>query len=57
MVVSIPVVDKETGKTIIDLFSVSRNLNINGVWEFEAISNQTVKYGKVDETNIRVFGM
>ena len=43
VVVSIPVVDKETGKTIIDLFSVSRNLNINGVWEFEAISNQTVK--------------
>ena len=57
VVVSIPVVDKETGKTIIDLFSVSRNLNINGVWEFEAISNQTVKYGKVDEKNIRVFGM
>jgi len=53
VVVSIPVVDKETGKTIIDLFSVSRNLNINGVWEFEAISNQTVKYGKVDEKNIR----
>ena len=57
VVVSIPVVDKETGKTIIDLFSVSRNLNINGVWEFQAISNQTVKYGKVDEKNIRVFGM
>ena len=57
VVVSIPVVDKETGKTIIDLFSVSRNLNINGVWEFEAISNQTVKYGKVDEKNSRVFGM
>ena len=57
VVVSIPVVDKETGPTIIDLFSVSRNLNINGVWEFEAISNQTVKYGKVDEKNIRVFGM
>ena len=57
VVVSIPVVDKETGKTIIDLFSVSRNLNINGIWEFEAISNQTVKYGKVDEKNIRVFGM
>ena len=57
VVVSIPIVDKDTGKQIIDIYSVSRNLSANGVWEFEGVSNQTVKNAKIDEKNIRVFGM
>ena len=57
VVVSIPSVDKDTGKQIIDIYSVSRNLSANGVWEFEGVSNQTVKNAKIDEKNIRVFGM
>ena len=42
----VPVVDKDTGKLIIDLYGVSRNLDVNGIWDFE-----------VDEKNIRVFAM
>ena len=57
VVVSIPIVDKDTGKQIIDIYSVSRNLSANGVWEFEGVSNQTVKNAKIDEKDIRVFGM
>ncbi len=55
--IAVPVVDKDTGKLIVDLFGVSRNLDINGIWEFEVVSNQTVKNAKVDEKNIRVFAM
>ena len=53
----VPVVDKDTGKLIIDLYGVSRNLDVNGIWDFEVVSNQTVKNAKVDEKNIRVFAM
>lgn len=53
----VPVVDKDTGKLIIDLYGVSRNLDVNGIWEFEVVSNQAVKNAKVDEKNIRVFAM
>lgn len=53
----VPVVDKDTGKLIIDLYGVSRNLNVNGTWDFEVVSNQAVKNAKVDEKNIRVFAM
>lgn len=51
------VVDKDTGKLIIDLYGVSRNLDVNGIWDFEVVSNQAVKNAKVDEKNIRVFAM
>ena len=53
----VPVVDKDTGKLIIDLYGVSRNLDVNGIWDFEVVSNQAVKNAKVDEKNIRVFAM
>ena len=53
----VPVVDKDTGKLIIDLYGVSRNLDVNGTWDFEVVSNQAVKNAKVDEKNIRVFAM
>lgn len=53
----VPVVDKDTGKLIIDLYGVSRNLDFNGTWDFEVVSNQAVKNAKVDEKNIRVFAM
>ena len=53
----VPVVDKDTGKLIIDLYGVSRNLDVNGTWDFEVVSNQAVKNEKVDEKNIRVFAM
>ena len=53
----VPVVDKDTGKPIIDLYGVSRNLDVNGTWDFEVVSNQAVKNAKVDEKNIRVFAM
>ena len=55
--VVVSILDKDTGKQIIDIYSVSRNLSANGVWEFEGVSNQTVKNAKIDEKNIRVFGM
>lgn len=53
----VPVVDKDTGKLIIDLYGVSRNLDVNGIWDFEVVSNQAVKNARVDEKNIRVFAM
>ena len=53
----VPVVDKDTGKLIIDLYGVSRNLDVNGTWDFEVVSNQAVKNAKVDEKNLRVFAM
>ena len=53
----VPVVDKDTGKLIIDLYGVSRNLDVNGTWDFEVVSHQSVKNAKVDEKNIRVFAM
>ena len=53
----VPVVDKDTGKLIIDLYGVSRNLDVNGTWDFEVVANQAVKNAKVDEKNIRVFAM
>ena len=53
----VPVVDKDTGKLIIDLYGVSRNLDVNGIWDFEVVSNQAVKNAKVDKKNIRVFAM
>ena len=53
----VPVVDKDTGKLIIDLYGVSRNLDVNGIWDFEVVSNQAVKNAKVDEKNIRVLAM
>ena len=53
----VPVVDKDTGKLIIDLYGVSRNLDVNGTWDFEVVSNQAVKNAKVEEKNIRVFAM
>ena len=53
----VPVVDKDTGKLIIDLYGVSRNLDVNGIWDFEVVSNQAVKNAKVEEKNIRVFAM
>lgn len=53
----VPVVDKDTGKLIIDLYGVSRNLDVKGIWDFEVVSNQAVKNAKVDEKNIRVFAM
>lgn len=53
----VPVVDKDTVKLIIDLYGVSRNLDVNGTWDFEVVSNQAVKNAKVDEKNIRVFAM
>ena len=53
----VPVVDKDTGKLIIDLYGVSRNLDVNGTWDFEVVSNQAVKNAKVDEKNIIVFAM
>lgn len=43
----VPVVDKDTGKLIIDLYGVSRNLDVNGIWEFEVVSNQAVKMQKL----------
>lgn len=55
--ISVPVVDKDSGKLIIDLYGVSRNLDVNGIWDFEVVSNQAVKNAKVDEKNIRVFAM
>ena len=55
--ISVPVVDKDSGKLIIDLYGVSRNLDVNGTWDFEVVSNQAVKNAKVDEKNIRVFAM
>ena len=53
----VPVVDKDTGKLIIDLYGVSRNLDVNGTWDFEVVSRQAVKNAKDDEKNIRVFAM
>ena len=53
----VPVVDKDTGKLIIDLYGVSRNSDVNGIWDFEVVSNQAVKNARVDEKNIRVFAM
>ena len=36
---------------------MSRNLDNNGIWEFEVVSNQKIENGKVDEKGIRVFAM
>ena len=51
----VPVVDKDTGKLIIDLYGVSRNLDVNGIWDFEVVSNQAVKNAKVDEKRLYTF--